>query len=276
MATKLFGRVVKVHIEGDYKVDFSGDELHIEFESPFDDDEKPNETTISIYNLSSSSIGKIKKGASVTLQAGYKSDYGVISRGKISSVKTNKDGVDKITTIKMLEGQDLTGIKVSKSTSNSKTKTLKITFKSGTKAETIIKKLTSVLGIRLAECKLPKNKVYKSGYTVTGQILNNLVEVVRDCGASLYWRKGNMVIRNIREGIDENFTLEESTGLIGSPETFEEDVVSGYTVKCLLQHRITTASIITVKSKTANGKYRAKKGKHVCSGNDFYTEVQVI
>ncbi|MDE3837941.1 hypothetical protein C0966_00770 [Bacillus methanolicus] len=268
MATKqLFGRVVKVHVESDkYKADFSGDNLHIEFEVPFDDDEKPNQTEIRIFNLSKTSISRIIKGASCTLQAGYRSDYGVIAQGKITSVYTNREGVNKITIIKMLEGQDYSGKKTKKP----------ITFKAGTKADVIIKRLVQVLGIRLAEMKLPKNVVYKKGYTVTGNIMNNLVEVVRDSGASMYWRKGKMIIRSIKEGTDERFRLEESTGLIESPEAFEEDGYKGYNVKSLLQHRITTASIIEIRSKTANGKYRVKKGKHICNGSDFITEMQVI
>ncbi|MGC4378249.1 hypothetical protein WD019_15175 [Fictibacillus sp. Mic-4] len=263
----LFGRVVKVHVQSEkYKTDFSGDDLHIEFEVPFDDDEKPNQSTISIFNLSTTSISRISKGASLILQAGYRSDYGVLTQGKITSVYTNRNGVDKITTITLLEGQDY-----------SKKKTAKpITFKPGTKADVIIKRLVQVLGIRLLELKLPKNVTYKKGYSVTGNIMNNLVEVVKDCGASLYWRRGGMTIRSIKAGTDERFRLEESTGLIESPETFEEEGVKGYNVKSLLQHRVTTASIIEIKSKTANGKYRVKKGKHICNGNDFRTEMQVI
>ncbi|AXI29445.1 hypothetical protein CIB87_10635 [Priestia megaterium] len=275
MTSQLFGRVIKVHIEGDYKADFSNEDLHIEFEVPFDDDPVPNQITVSIFNLSSASINHIKKGNTLILQAGYKSDYGILSQGKISSVLTKHDGVDKITTIYMTEGQDYSGVKVTAATSTSKT-SLEIAFAKGTKADAIIKRLVSALGIRLGEMKLPKNISYPSGYTVTGNILNNLEEVVKDCGASMYYRKGTLIIRSIKEGTDERFTLEEATGLIGSPDPFEEDDYKGYTVNSLLQHRISTASIIEIKSQTANGSYRAKKGKHVASGSDFKTDVTVI
>lgn len=275
MSNELFGRVIKVHVEGDYKADFTNDNLHIEFEVPFDDDSTPNQVTVQIFNLSETSINRIKKGNTLILQAGYKSDYGILSQGKISSVLTKRDGVDKITTIYMTEGQDYSGVKVTSSTSTDK-KSLKITFGKGTKADTIIRKLVGALGIRLGEMKLPKNPVYKSGYTVTGNILNNLNDVVKDCGAALYYRRGTLVIRSIKEGTDEQFSLEETTGLLGSPDPFEEDDLKGYTATCLLQHRITTASIIRIKSKTANGSYRAKKGKHVATSSDFKTEVQVI
>lgn len=275
MSSQLFGRVIKVHIEGDYKADFSNEDLHIEFEVPFDDDATPNQITVAIFNLSNTSISRIKKGNTLILQAGYKSDYGILTQGKISSVLTKHDGVDKITTIYMTEGQDYSGVKVTASTSTDK-KSLKIAFGKGTKADAIIKRLVSVLGIRLGEMKLPKNVVYKSGYTVTGNILNNLEEIVKDCGAALYYRRGTLIIRSIKEGTDESFVLEEATGLLASPDPFEEDDYKGYTLSCLLQHRISTASIIQIKSKTANGSYRVKKGKHVASGSDFKTEVTVI
>ena len=275
MTNQLFGRVIKVHIEGDYKADFSNEDLHIEFEVPFDDDPAPNQITVSIFNLSSASINHIKKDSTLILQAGYKSDYGILSQGKISSVLTKHDGVDKITTIYMTEGQDYSDVKVTTATSTNKT-SLEIAFAKGTKADAIIKRLVSALGIRLGEMKLPKNISYPSGYTVTGNILNNLEEIVKDCGASIYYRKGTLIIRSIKEGTDEQFTLEEATGLIGSPDPFEEDDYKGYTVNSLLQHRISTASIIEIKSQTANGSYRAKKGKHVASGSDFKTDVTVI
>lgn len=275
MTSRLFGRVIKVHIEGDYKADFSNEDLHIEFEVPFDDDPVPNQITVSIFNLSSASINHIKKGNTLILQAGYKSDYGILSQGNISSVLTKHDGVDRITTIYMTEGQDYSGLKVTAATSTNKT-SLEIAFAKGTKADAIIKRLVSALGIRLGEMKLPKNISYRSGYTVTGNILNNLEEVVKDCGASIYYRKGTLIIRSIKEGTDERFTLEEATGLIGSPDPFEEDDYKGYTVNSLLQHRISTASIIEIKSQTANGSYRAKKGKHVANGSDFKTDVTVI
>lgn len=275
MSNELFGRVIKVHIEGDYKADFSNSDFHIEFEVPFDDDSNPNEIVVEIYNLSSTSINRIKKGNKLVLQAGYKSDYGIISQGKISRVLTSRDGVDKVTSIYMSEGQDYSSVKVTTATSTDK-KALKIAFGKGTKADAIIRKLVSALGIRLGEMKLPKNPTYKNGYTVTGNILNNLNEIVKDCGASLYYRRGTLIIRSIKEGSDERFVLEEATGLLGSPDPFEEDDLKGYTATCLLQHRIATASIIQIKSKTANGQYRVKKGKHVATGSDFKTEMTVI
>ena len=62
MKSRLFGRVKKVSIEGKYKTTFSGDELEIRFEVPFDDDTKPNQSKIEIYNLSDDSINRMAAG----------------------------------------------------------------------------------------------------------------------------------------------------------------------------------------------------------------------
>lgn len=267
MSDKLFGRVIRVKVGS---LTFTNDNLEIRFSVPFDDDPKPNVSKVEIFNLSNDTINRIKRGDTCTIEAGYRGDVGVIAKGKITSVLTNRDGVDKVTTIQVIEGDDYSRIK----TSDKKLK--KITFKKGTKASVIIKRLCDVLGIKLAVMKLPKDIVYKNGYSVTGLILNNLEEVVRDCGASMYYRRGQLVIRSIKEGTDERFTLSSDTGLIESPEPFEEEVIKGYKVRCLLQHRITTASIIDVNSQPAKGKYRVRKGEHRADGNDFITEIEVI
>lgn len=276
----MFGRVIKITVKGKYSTTFSNKDLEIRFDVPFDDDAKPNTSTVDIYNLSKDSINRMQKGDTCTIQAGYKDDYGVIAAGKITKVLTNRNGVDKITTISFLEGDDYSRVKVTSKTADKAEKgkkhKLKIAFKAGTKGSTIIKKLCSLLEIKVSKLSLPKDVTYKKGYTVAGQILNNLEEVVKDCGAALYYKRGKLIIRSIKEGDDERFTLEEKTGLIGSPEPFDDENGKGYKVQCLLQHRLAVASIVRLKSKGVNGKYRVKRGRHYCDGSNFMTEADVI
>jgi hypothetical protein len=343
MATaKLYGRIihVTVHVSGG-PITFKNSELEIRFEVDFDDDAKPNSNFAQIYNLTHDTISRFAKGQTISISAGYKSDYGLLSSGKITSITTKYDGVDKITTLKFKEGVDYSGTKVTAAvadaakkyyvkkryklkkpvstahvtkykrkvkvtkrvngkkvttyeyrtytrytTSTTKYKTVKvakwrkqtmvITFKKGIHARQIISKLTSILGIHLAELNLPRDKVYTSGYRVTGKIEDDLEKVVADCDAAMYWRRGKMVIRSIETGNDERFELSEDTGLINPPEQLDDDDIKGWSVDCLLQHRITTASIITLKSSTANGIYRVRDGKHYCDGSDFFTEFECV
>ncbi|EUJ44031.1 phage protein [Listeria fleischmannii] len=223
--------------------------LEIHFSVPFSDEPKPEECNIEIYNLSQASINKIKKGAHITLQAGYKGDVGLLSQGKITSVTTRKAGVDKVTSILFSEGIDY-----------SDKKDVNITFKKWTKADTIIRRVASSAGIKIYSIHLPQNKSYKSGYTADGDALSIIEEIVKDCKAAIYFRRGNLVIRSIQYGDDERFVLNDNTGLVATPERFESDELKGWTIRSLLQHRIATASIITLNSSVVKGSFRVKNG----------------
>lgn len=292
-----FGRKIKITVG---RATFTNDELEIRFEVNFDEDSKPNQHKVEIYNLSDSTIAQMKRGDQANVQAGYGTDIGVLGSGKVSKILTKWAGVDKITTIYIMEGDDFTTVKVSLADADKDSIRyyekgafkgqlveggLSIGFKPGTDGLTIIKRLVGALGIQLGgPITLKKNTIYKKGYNVTQLILNNLEEVVRDCGSVMYHRRGKLVIRPIDVGTDENFLLEENTGLLEHPGQFEETEkagsvntqVQGYNVKCLLQHRITVASIITIKSATANGKYRALRGKHIANKDSFQTEFQCV
>ncbi|WP_149023953.1 hypothetical protein [Listeria grandensis] len=120
MANELFGRYADVYISGAvYAAHFNMANLHIEFEVEFDDDSKPNISSVSIYNLSQTSRSRIVKGANIAITAGYRKDgTGVILQGKITNVTNNKDGVDRITKISVKEGQDYSHIKIDTSTAD--------------------------------------------------------------------------------------------------------------------------------------------------------------
>ncbi len=239
--------------------------LKINFNIPFSDEPKPAECEVIIYNLSRSSSNKIKKGSTIAVTAGYQGDKGLLSQGKITKVSTVPSGVDKITTIHFSEGVDYAD-----------KKDVNITFKKGTSAKSIIQRIASSAGIKIYQISLPTNKIYKSGYTADSDALSVIEEVVKDCKAAIYYRRGNLIIRSIRSGDDERFTLNTNTGLISSPERLENDDYSGWSFQSLLQHRIATASIITLKSKTANGTYRVKNGSHSYDGSTFITECEVV
>lgn len=293
--SQLFDRVIRVDIAyGNYRASYtnaSDNGVEIRFEVPFDDDPEPNSGTVYLYNLNKTSLSYIKRGASITVQSGYKGDFGVLVNGRVSSVVTRMDGVTRITKIRYLEGDDYSRVKVTSKTADpaekytsgkkkgqEKKQKLQIAFKKGTHGSTIVKRLVEVIGMKLdGKITLSRDKIYKKGYLVTGLVLNNLEEVVRDCGSVMYHRRGRLVIRPLNKGTDERFELNESTGLLSAPSRFESEDEQGYAVDCLLQHRITTASIITLKSSTANGTYRVVRGKHICDGpGTFKTECDVV
>lgn len=264
--TKLFGRVVEV-ITGDLR--FNNTDLDIEFNIPFDDDLEPNLSDITIYNLSPTTKNKLKRGLLLTVNAGYKDDKGLILSGYIDYVTTALKGTDSVTLIKVIDSQSF----------NSK-KTLQKSFKKNIKADQLIRELAKSINLKIAVLKLPTNTVFKKGFSIDGEVVKKIQDIAKDCGASAYISRSQVYIRSLKDGDNHQFVLNSNTGLVGSPEYFEEEkdgkTIKGYKAKSLLQYRMNTASIIGLQSVETKSKVRVRKGKHICKGNSFYTEVEAI
>jgi len=264
-----FGRVVKIQTDG-LTID---NELDIEFTVPFDDDTEANEAEIIIYNLSKTTIGKLKANKEITITAGYGTDTGVIFSGAISTVKTRWSGQDKVTTITAVDD-----VKLEERDIDS------ISFKAGVKASYILKTLVGKLGLPIAVFKTKKDHTYPEAVTVSGGLMNNIKQYAEVCGVSAYINKRKIYVQHLSDGDNLGFTVNVDTGLIDSPEEFTEEInnedytetIKGVTFKMLLEHRVTTASIITLQSRDFTGTYRVRKGQHSCNESDFLTEITAI
>ncbi len=266
----MFGRIAIVQSGG---VKLNSEELDIEFTVPFDDDTEANEAEIIVYNLSKTTIQALKYNNPITVEAGYKNDTGVIFSGFISQIKTKIEGMDKITTIKAIDDTDL-----------QERDLVDISYKAGMTASYILKDLLGRLKLPIAVFSPRRDWTYKDEVTVDGGLMDNIRQYAEVCGISAYINKGKIYARHISEGDNINFTVCADTGLIESPEEFEEevtaedykDIVKGYNFKMILQHRITTAAIISLTSQNVSGQYRVRSGKHVFNESESITEVEVI
>lgn len=258
-----FGRVVEVITSG---MTLQSADFAIEGSVPFDSDAVPNEAEIKIWNLSNSTASKIKRGAVLLLKAGYAGDVGTILHGYISKVSTVRSGPDKVTTIHVLDGPDLS---VRKITSKA--------YAKGTLGSYILRDLAGMLGLAIGQLDLVQDYRYMDGYTADGEIITKLEDVAKDCGTSIYVNKGRLYIRSLRRGADKRFVLSQATGLIGSPESLQDGAASGFTLRSQLQHRITTASVIDLQSESFNGRLYVRSGQHSFSRTgDFVTEMEAI
>lgn len=252
-------------------VTLKSSELDFEFNIPFDDDMETNEGEITVYNLTSNTIKQIKHKSKISIEAGYIGDTGVIFSGFVTKVKTSRDGADKKTVIKCADRL------VSK-------KMPELTFKKGTKASYILKKLlTSYGGFPIAVFKVRRDWTYKDEQKVDGDAYEAIKKYSEVCGVSTYVNKGKIYCRYIKEGDNINFTVSADTGLIGSPEPYEEevsaedykDVIKGYEAEMLFQHRITAGSIVKLKSLYANGTYRVCSGEHKFNPDECTTKIKM-
>ena len=244
-------------------------DLDLEFTVNFDDDMQPNETEITIYNLSTNTISQFKKDSEITIIAGYKGDTGVIFKGYVTKVQTKRDGADRATTIKCLD--------------NIKDHTITEITYSGKTASYILKDLLSKTGLPIAVFKTRRDHTYDSEVKVDGDLMENIKKYSDVCGVSTYVKNGEIICRHIKEGDDIYFELSEETGLIGSPQEFEEEqtaedfkeTINGYECESLLQHRFAAGGRVKLTSLDANGEYRICSGKHRFSPDECISEIKI-
>ena len=265
----LYHHTVTIKI-GDITID--NEELDCEFDIPFDDDTEADEAEIIVYNISDTTIQNIKRDAQISVTAGYGDDTGIIFSGIISKVRSYYSGNDRVTEIYAIDQAVL------------KERELKSkSYAKGTKASKILQDLISQVGIPVAVFAPKREHTYKDKSTVDGGLMENIRKYAKVCGVSAYICKGQIYARHILDGDGLDFTLSSDTGLLSLSEFEEEqtaedfkDTVKGYEMTMLLQHRITTASLIHVQSRNVTGVYRVREGSHTYDGTDFLTKVKAI
>ena len=287
MANELFKRTVLIQTSNSIRL--TNDAYKLTFDVPFDDDMEMNIAEVTVYNLTDSTINQLRYNDTITIEAGYNTDTGIICSGRISNVTTSHNGLDKITTIEIKDGPDLS----SKSLTNK-------TYANGTKASYILRDLANTLSLAIAKFEVPNDVTYTDGYVVDGNIADAMQNIAMHCGVGCYIHKSKLYIRPITSGDDLNFILSVDTGLLGSPELFsestevsEEDmkyvsksrmkavfgkwyiIDKGYKATSLLQHRFQVASIVNLKSQNINARCRIKAGVHSFD-SDFKTELELL
>lgn len=266
----MFGRKIIIKSEN---VTIDSETLDCEFTVPFDDNTECNEAEIIVYNITQNTIKNLKNNQKITITAGYEKDVGIIFSGRISKVKTKFEGVDKKTTIYAIDDADLKEKDVEE-----------ISYAAGTKASYILKDLLKRLKLPIAVFKIRYDHTYENAVNVSGGLMSSIEKYAKVCGISAYVLKGKIYARHLKEDGNTTFTVSEETGLIDSPEEFEEEVeeesytetIKGYKLKMLLQHRMTTGAVIQLKSQNAKGRFYVKEGTHTFDGTNFTTEITVI
>ena len=255
------------------KTILSSNEFDFEFDIPFDDDTVPNEAEIRIYNLSKQTLNNFRKGNALTITAGYGTDTGIVLNGKISAVKTRHSGVDKITTVYVLDNADYEDLDI-----------VEHTFTEGTDASYILETLLKKLNLNIAVFEIQRDHRYDKDESVKGSVTEAIKKYADICGVSVYIHKLQIYCRPIWQGDNIHFTIRAETGMIDSPEQFEEentseeykDSVTGYKIKMLFQYRMATSAIVDVSSKDCNGSFRVREGTHSFDGLSAVTDIKCV
>lgn len=213
-------------------------------------DVHPNKATVTIYNLNEFSRGALSRpDLGLQIEAGYVDGFGQIFLGDVRTVQHVQDGPDRLT--KITAGDGAKAVQASHTS---------VCFKAGTSLEAVINYLASDLGVGLGN--LPKEIAkrqfrgiteYTHGRSFHEPSARALEKVLKDAGYTYSIQDRTIQVQKIGEAVDAPAVLlNQSTGLIGSPEVGEADK-NGKTslkVRCLLQSGITPSRVVRLESRT--------------------------
>lgn len=236
---------------------YNSDTLDFDFTVPFSTSSENDVSEVAVYNLSPTSVKRIKKGTDVSLSAGYGDDTGMILNGEVVSYRTVSENADKKTVLKVSSK-----IHALREKNINRTYAVRITSKD------ILTDLSFEISAAIGEINPVKNVTYKKGKTISGRVYDIIKDIAEETESKFYIDKNRIYIRDKNKASVTGFLLSNETGLISSPEEKED----GFNVMCLLNHNIYPDSMIIIKSKTVNGNFRVVKGRHT---SDYITEMEV-
>ncbi|MBN3523483.1 phage protein [Paenibacillus apiarius] len=245
---------------------FTYEDLSLRVVADFDDDKEPNESTVELYNLSKHTLANLKTGMRVIVNAGYGTDLGTVLQGNIVEVRTKREQMDRVTTIQVKDD-----LKVS-------VYDMVHTYRPGSKASEIIRDLLNRAQIPHGELRLPADHTYAKGFVVKGDPLNAIRRAAAACGLGTYTMQGKLYFQaaNMVATSRTFVALSPESGLIDSPQSFEEGKTKGVRATSLLNHRLHAGAQVRLVSEDFEGVYKVKQGKHTISGEQFITEVDLV
>ncbi len=266
------------------------DDLDIEFVIENDDESKAGNAEIAVYNLGQSKSA-FKKDELVQLKAGYKDDYGIIFYGKIDKVWDEKDGADVKT---VLQASDMT-----KQLFMAKPICKK--YPKGTSVADIVKDMFAEAGIPVGKIEDPgivleKDMVFGgtttstphvilteqimplvNGFNIKGVQLDGALARISEISDTYraYVGQDGMGYFVKRSYNAEAIVLDSESGLMVVQDVSEEGKTTAYKVRCIFNWKIRQGTLVQLKSINVSGNFKVTKFKHVCRGEEYYTEAEV-
>ena len=244
--------------------------LRIEIDVTFSEVPETDIGKVTVYNLQDGTINAISAAKTMRISAGYESDYGNIFNGEVINATTKWSGNDKVTEFELAD-------------SNKKYREERVTksFAPGTTSDEVLMYLIGKVGLGIGEFSPVKTINYPNGITITGRAQDSIKKIINETESKYYIKGNTAYVRNPKKGDMQGFVLNKNSGLVDTPERFTktegDDEVVGYKIKSLINHQITTDSIIFVESREVSGMFRVSEGTHSGSNIDgqLLTEMEV-
>lgn len=261
---------------------FDYDELDVEFEVKCTDDNKSDLATIKLYNLSDTTLQKLKLNQDVSIDAGYRDIHGVIFNGIVESISTSRDENDFITTIEATPNNRAYANTI-----------INRQFKAGIKASEVIKQIGTMCNFTMDIKELAKDTVYPNGKVFSGRLSNVIPILARDTGticrftnttiefklpnkaySSVLHLGGEQGLIRIDKKMDKADIKEKKGPQVESKNKSNVDKKiskSKFDIECLLIPLIKIGQLLEIESTLFKGQVVVKECNFVASGLESFT-----
>jgi len=287
------GQKATITIPRPYRTDnyvFDSDDYDFEFDIPFGYKLNIKKAEIIIYNVPKQDVN-IFTGKSIKVSAGYGNNVNQIFNGIITSVKTKRDDLDRITTIKAATVGIVNDLKIDLNKLN-----VNLTYTNRVKASYILKDLLKVTRKPIMKFSIARDYTYADDETIDGNLLENIDRLAAICGSIVFYSNGIYVCpyTDFRKQ-STAFTANYLNGLLDVNEWSEEerngtyvDTLSGYDVTMMINPQIHALSVFKVNTaeteslidynekKGIGTKLIALSGSHEYDGEKMITKVRGV
>lgn len=144
-----------------------------------------------------------------------------------------------------------------------------MTFKKGTHASTIIKRIAKKSGIRLKAVHLNYDRVYLKGYTAKSKPMKCIKQIAADCDTDIINRYGNLYIEKLDTKRKRNIHIQPSTGLLTTEYQSGDDNKNSHQWQITFLYRSVAVGDVIYLNATAQG--GPKGWVIILSGNSSFT-----
>ena len=261
---------------------FDYDELDVEFEVKCTDDNKSDLATIKLYNLSDTTLQKLKLNQDVSIDAGYRDIHGVIFNGIVESISTSRDENDFITTIEATPNNRAYANTI-----------INRQFKAGIKASEVIKQIGTMCNFTMDIKELGKDTVYPNGKVFSGRLSNVIPILARDTGTICRFTNTTIEFKLPNKAYSSVLHLGGEQGLIRIDKKMDKADIkekkgpqvesnnksnvdkkiskSKFDIECLLIPLIKIGQLLEIESTLFKGQVIVKECNFVASGLESFT-----
>lgn len=232
-------------------------DLHISFSVEKTDAESVNTCKIEVWNLSDESLKFLDEKDNVALlKAGYGSTLPLIFAGEITTVQTELDGADRLTTLEVTDGRVAL-----------RDTTISVSINGEVNCKDIYEMIAKEMGLTIDFANDLEFKILPNGYSFVGKGRNALQRIADTNEHN--WTIQNGIIQVTLPGrpvTTKGYLLSSETGLISAPKrvTISEygnskGSLTGWQIKYFLNGAIGINDVVQIKSNYVNGYYRIHK-----------------